>query len=112
MFQLAFDLPYYAWRRSDGPPRTDHRLNAKGDPLRHVHNISFLSWDDSGLYDYLYEAQISCMVAGSDESRWVAYGFVETYFDPDETRKTVLSYYKNNVSDRWMMDPFTNGKTV
>ena len=93
-------------------PRADHRRYGNGDPLRRVRDVSFLNWDDPSLSEYLYEAQISCMVAGSDESRWVAYGFVDTYFDPDEARKTVHSYYQNNISGQGVPDPFTNGKTL
>src|ERR1700761_3946431 len=98
MFQLAFHLPYYAWR-STATPRYDHRRFANGDHLRHVQDISFLDWDDSkgsNRSSYLYESQISCVVAGSDNWTWVAYCFVDTYFDMDDKKDPLISNQKDS----------------
>jgi hypothetical protein len=112
MFQLAFHLPYYVWRSSQ-KLRKDHRQYANGDPLRHSRDVSFLNWKTCGSSGFLYEAQISCVVAGSDEWRWVAYCFVDTYFDADEEGKeTVLSYHEDSLGGEGIRaDPFTFGIT-
>lgn len=34
--------------------------------------------------DYLCEAQVSVLITGSDPWRWVAYCFVDTYFDQED----------------------------
>lgn len=110
MFQLAFHLPYYVWRSAQKASE-DHRQDANATPLRQSRDISFLNWKSSGTSSFLYEAQISCVVAGSDEWRWVAYCFVDTYFDAtSEARETVQSYYDDSQGDEGMLaDPFTFG---
>jgi len=37
----------------------------------------------------LHEAQISCVVTGSDNYRWVAYFFNDIFFEDDENRESV-----------------------
>lgn len=110
MFQLAFHLPYYVWRSSQKACE-DHRRDANASPLRQSRDVSFLNWKSSGSFGFLYEAQISCVVAGSDEWRWVAYCFVDTYFEPpEEGKETVLSYHEESVANGGMhTDPFTFG---
>jgi hypothetical protein len=117
-------MPYYVWR-SSSKPCEDHRQYANGDPLRHSRDVSFLNWKTCGSPGFLYEAQISCVVAGSDEWRWVAYCFVDTYFDAveevdaveeadavEEVRETVLSYHEDSLVPEGMRaDPFTYGVT-
>ena len=34
---------------------------------------------------WMYEAQISLLLVGSDDSRWVGYAFDDTYFNDDKT---------------------------
>ncbi|KAE9375126.1 hypothetical protein N431DRAFT_402425 [Stipitochalara longipes BDJ] len=112
MFQLAFHLPFYAWRISS-KPHQDHRLDANANSLRQSRDVSFLNWkgSDSSERDFLYEAQISCLVAGTDEWRWVAYGFVDTYFDAaDEAKETVKGYHEDATKDGGLhTDPLTFG---
>jgi hypothetical protein len=110
MFQLAFHLPYYVWRRSK-VAQEDPRRNANAKPLRQSRDISFLNWESSGPSDFLYEAQISCVVAGTDHWRWVAYGFVDNYFDPtEEGKETLQSYHEDGELEEGMRaDPFTYG---
>ena len=112
MFQLAFHLPYYVWRSSQKPCE-DHRQYANGDPLRHSQDVSFLEWEAYGSSSFLYEAQISCVVAGLDEWRWIAYCFVDTYFDTLEGGKeTVLSYHEDSLTNKGIRaDPLTFGVT-
>lgn len=110
MFQLAFHLPYYVWRSSQKVCE-DHRRDANANPLRQSRDVSFLDWKGSGPPSFLYEAQISCVIAGSDESRYVAYCFVDTYFDAaEEAKESVLSYHEDSLVDQGMRaDPFTFG---
>jgi hypothetical protein len=110
MFQLAFHIPFYAWRVSD-KAREDHRLDANACRLRQSRDVSFLNWDGLRSSDFLYEAHMSCLVAGSDESRWVAYAFVDTYFDDaEEAKETVEAYHEDSVQDGGLhVDPLTFG---
>lgn len=110
-FRLEFHLPYYAWRHSDNLIQ-DPREYADKDPLRDTRDVSFLHWDiwNTGPA-HLSEAQISCVVAGIDNSRWEAYCFVETYFEPDESKESVLEYYEEaNGAEGMYQDPLTKGK--
>ncbi|KIX03974.1 uncharacterized protein Z518_07527 [Rhinocladiella mackenziei CBS 650.93] len=112
MFRLAFYLPYYALRVSK-EPRNDPRMYGNGNPLRGHTDISFLESKHSELPTFLYEAQISCVVAGSDEWTWIAYCFVDTYFDAEHDRETVSSYYKTGSVDQGItQDPLTRGLTL
>ena len=110
MFQLAFHLPYYVWRGSQKACE-DHRRDTNASPLRQSQDVSFLNWKSSGSPGFLYEAQISFVVAGSDEWRWVAYCFVDTYFDTaEEAKETVLSYHEDSlVAEGMRADPLTFG---
>jgi hypothetical protein len=53
------------------------------------------------------------VVTGSDEWRWVAYCFVDNYFDAtEEARETVLSYHEDSlVAEGMRADPLTFGVT-
>jgi hypothetical protein len=110
IFELAFHLPYYVWR--DSPKaREDHRRDPNGRPLRQSRNVSFLNWTSSGQSSFLYEAQISSLVAGTDETRWIAYAFADNYFDADgEGKETVASYHEDSLDEGGtLMDPLTWG---
>jgi len=111
IFQLAFHLPYYVWRESP-EAREYHRRDANGRPLRQSRDVSFLDWTSSGPSSFLYEAQISGLVAGTDETKWTAYAFVDNYFDVDgEGKETVASYHEDSldVEEGMLMDPLTLG---
>ena len=109
MFQLAFHLPYYVLRKSLKAHK-DHRLHANGRPLRQSQDVSFLDWS-SGSSSFLYEAQVSCLVSGTDDSRWVAYAFVDNYFEVDgDGRETVSSYHEDSLGEGCLrVDPLTFG---
>ncbi|EXJ63273.1 uncharacterized protein A1O5_11594 [Cladophialophora psammophila CBS 110553] len=110
-FQLVFHLPYFAWRRSSTQPRLDDRRYADGRPLRDMVDVSFLDPRQINGRDCLHEAQISCVVAGLDDHRWVAYCFVDTYFDgEDEWRESVVEYHRDRESEYgFNADPLTYG---
>jgi hypothetical protein len=113
MFQLAFHLPYFAWRSPKSAMKAfrDERQDADGNPLRHSQDVSFLNWGDSGRPSFLYEAQISCVVSGPDEWVWDAYFFIDNYFDAgEETQESVQSYHEDSEGEHGtIMDPLTYG---
>ncbi|KAH7363973.1 hypothetical protein BKA65DRAFT_126317 [Rhexocercosporidium sp. MPI-PUGE-AT-0058] len=94
-FALAFHMPFFAWRK-DNSLRLDHRRRADGQPLRRSQNLSFLRQEVEDSFttaeptmECLHEAQISCIVTGSSNYRWVAYFFNEIFFEDDENRESV-----------------------
>ena len=60
-----------------------------GEPLRKRIDLSFLqipTGDSLGQSKHwMYEAQISFLLVGSDDLRWVGYAFDDTYFNDDKT---------------------------
>jgi hypothetical protein len=111
MFQFEVHLPYFVWRRKENH---DHRRDANGSPLRKTQNVSFLNWKNPDRSGFLYEAQISCVVSGRDQYRWLAYCFVDNYFDAgEEERESVLSYHENSLGEGGtLMDPLTYGSST
>ncbi|KIX00328.1 uncharacterized protein Z518_10467 [Rhinocladiella mackenziei CBS 650.93] len=105
-FQLAFHLPYHVWRTS-AEPCHDHRFDKHGEPLRHVKDVSLLNCECDGSKAFIYEAQISCVLAGFDEWRWVAYCFVDSYYD-GEDGETVLQYHRDRMNGMHA-DPLEHG---
>ncbi|KAJ9612901.1 hypothetical protein H2200_002842 [Cladophialophora chaetospira] len=79
-FELSFHLAYFVWRTSE-TERNDHRRFPDGRPLRQSRDISFVRRNKKANAEFLYEGQVSCVIAGHDDSRWVAYCFSDTYFD-------------------------------
>jgi hypothetical protein len=108
MFELSFHLPGLLCRPSH---TTDHRRFENGEPLRRRNDISFLNWEVGLPAEFLYESQVSCVIAGLHEHNWVAYCFVDTYFDGrNEWRETVAEYHKDKISEDGMnADPLTYG---
>jgi hypothetical protein len=85
-FQLDLHLPFFLLRKSTPPEQSVGKVNTK--PPRRWIDLSFLKMDTSESRNQdpnkvwgIHEAQISCVVAGSDDWRWVAYGFVDTEID-------------------------------
>lgn len=65
--------------------------------------------------DYLCEAQVSVLITGSDPWRWVAYCFVDTYFDSEERKESVDSYngeieIVKDSHATWQPDPLIIGE--
>ncbi|KIW28007.1 uncharacterized protein PV07_07699 [Cladophialophora immunda] len=82
-FQLEFHLPYYVWKTS-APRQEDPRHHLDGTPLRQTLDVSFTRWGKSDNAEFLYEAQVSCVVAGLDVKRWTAHCFTDAYFIGDD----------------------------
>ena len=79
--------------------------------MRLSDDVSFLTWQYGEPCSFIYEAQTSCVVSGSDVWRWVAYCFVESYFDVDnEARETVMAYHEDSQNGGFYMDPCTFGR--
>lgn len=111
MFELCFHLPVLLCRASE---TTDHRRSENGKPLRRTLDISFLNLEPGHPDEFLYEAEVSCVIVGLHNHSWVAYCFVDTYFDgSDEGRETVREYCKDKVAEEGAnMDPLTYGKCL
>ncbi|EXJ68617.1 uncharacterized protein A1O5_08411 [Cladophialophora psammophila CBS 110553] len=111
MLKFAFHLPFFALRPSK-TRQTDCRRDRDGMPLRRSQDVSFLDWQGGASPIYLYDAQISCVIAGSDWSRWVAWLFIDTYYldAEDESKEDVLEYHEDSLSPKGMRaDPLTYG---
>jgi hypothetical protein len=85
-FHLDLHLPFFQLRESTPPKQSVGKANTK--PRRQWTDVSFLKVNTSNSQDQeqkvvwgIREAQISCVVAGSDDWRWVGYGFVDTEID-------------------------------
>jgi len=85
-FQLDLHLPFFLLTKSTPPEQSVGKVNTK--PRRRWIDMSFLKMDTSESQNRepkevwgIHEAQISCVVAGSDDWRWVGYGFVDTEID-------------------------------
>jgi hypothetical protein len=86
IFQLDLHLPYFLLKKSTPPERFEGKVNTK--PCRRWIDASFLKLDTSEPRDRqpgevwgIHEAHISCVVTGSDDWRWVAYGFASAETD-------------------------------
>ncbi|KEF57974.1 uncharacterized protein A1O9_05897 [Exophiala aquamarina CBS 119918] len=107
-FELCFHLPVLLCRASE---TIDHRRHENGKPLRRTSDISFLNLEPGRPKEFLYEAEVSCVIAGLHDHSWIAYCFVDTYFDSsNERRETIYEYHKDKVAEAGMnMDPLTYG---
>ncbi|OCK76055.1 hypothetical protein K432DRAFT_307225 [Lepidopterella palustris CBS 459.81] len=95
IFQFEFQLPYFALRTSS--PRTNRSqetVNSKSP--RKWTDLSFLKIRTSKPQNErkygIFDAQISIVICGSDELRWVAYAFADTEFDNENLEDGDFSY--------------------
>ncbi len=59
--------------------------------------------------DFIHEAQISCAITGIDDWRWTAYCFVDTFFDEEDGRESLVQYAEGE-REGFEGDLFTNGE--
>lgn len=91
LFDLDFHIPYYVLKKSrDLVQDSRQKSDAMPEPLRESLALPFLSTPGTesapmGNLYCLYDAQISAVVTGIDDSVWTAYGFVDTYFGSKES---------------------------
>jgi hypothetical protein len=85
-FQLDLHLSFFILSKSTPPEKSEDKFSVK--PRRNWTDLSFLKLDkfefrpqESMEVWGIQEAQISCVVAGSDHWRWVGYGFVDSEVD-------------------------------
>jgi hypothetical protein len=87
-FQLDLHLAFFKLDRSTPPNGFPHEANAK--PRRRWTNLSFMKLETCELQRGdqepnevwgIQEAHISCVVTGTDNWRWIGYGFVDTEID-------------------------------
>jgi hypothetical protein len=88
-FHMAFHLPYFAWRTSSEPAADSReviepRIHPEPRPLRKTYELEFLGLDLPDSRCFIYEAQISVVIAVSTAKSWVAYVCSESYFDSEE----------------------------
>lgn len=102
-FELAFHLPFFVLKDA-GVGQGDHRRDGAGKTLRRSYSVPSINGSATTCSEWLHEAHISCTVTGSDESRWTAYLFADTYyFDPtDEDREDVSEYETDALEDHSM----------
>ncbi|KAH6696411.1 hypothetical protein BKA61DRAFT_662501 [Leptodontidium sp. MPI-SDFR-AT-0119] len=95
IFQLDLHLPFFMLKKETAPEKTSGDGNLTIATKRDWTNLSFLGFPDGKTFNSegkdqgpegmevwgLHEAQISCVVTGSDDSKWVAYGFVDAEID-------------------------------
>ena len=87
-FQLDFHLPFFILSRSPPPLEELGKVNIK--PRRRWTDLSFLNLDNldskaeglaTGEIWGIQDAQISFVIIGYDDWRWVGYGFVDSEVD-------------------------------
>jgi len=108
MYYLAFHLPYYA-TRSSADPVLDLRHDANGRPLRKATDVSFLDPERKNKA-FMYSAHTSCVINGLDLQIWVAYMFVDNFFDGELASDSVQRIERLRQEDDYMVDydPFTS----
>jgi len=79
--------------------------------LRKHYDLSFFDCAGGKPSGFLYEAQISCTITGSDEWTWCGYCLIDNYFDQvDDGKETASQYYDDGQQIEGIYaDPFTYG---
>lgn len=84
MFHLEFNMPYFAFRRSSQKTEPQSNAPLRRRATREWTDVAFLGPAATGdlmtCRCGIHEAQISVVLCGSDDARWVAYAFVDTDF--------------------------------
>ncbi|KLO83363.1 Uncharacterized protein LW93_15033 [Fusarium fujikuroi] len=102
IFGLEFHLQFYVWCEG-GPQFPDLRKKRNGKPLRQSRQPYYLKFGDANEPQvHIYETQVSCLIAGIDEDSWVAYQFVDTYY---QGNASLAQDEENGVKP----DPLTGG---
>ena len=104
MFQLELHLPYLALRQSTKP------AGSHAGRKRQCIDLSFLtrpSNSESSQSRYkIFEAQFSFVISGWEDSRWVAWSFIDNYFEEEEELLDIDGY----PYDRFAEDPISKGE--
>lgn len=106
VFALEFHLHFYVWQEG-GNLRADQRMKQNRKPLRKCFRLLHLCTDNTLKSQiYIHEAQISCLVTGLDKDSWVAYLFIDTYYQEEESSDSVEYYHSQENME---LDPLTGG---
>ncbi|KAE9371903.1 hypothetical protein N431DRAFT_341225 [Stipitochalara longipes BDJ] len=104
-FQLHLHIPFFILSKCSPPKASTSTIETK--PSRRWTDLSFLRLDglksqaqDSTEVWGMQEAQISCVIIGTDDWRWVGYGFVDSEVDGllDECDEEELQF--DQIADR------------
>ncbi|KAF5004128.1 hypothetical protein FDECE_9342 [Fusarium decemcellulare] len=106
-FALEFHLQFYVWREED-TLRQDSRKKRNNKPLRRSFQLHYLDAErqEGSSPVCIYEAQISCLVAGLDNQFWNGYLFIDTYYQEDSSPESVEWY---NSQEAIKTDPLAAG---
>jgi hypothetical protein len=63
----------------------------------------------SSCKDHLYQAQVSFLIAGIDNSSYIGYCFVDTYHNGRDNDESVSNYDTTTPSEAFIMDPASGG---
>lgn len=86
----------------------DKRKRGNGKLLRRSFALRCLDDEENeNLFGiHIHEAQISCLISGLDHDSWVAYLFIDTYYQGQESYESVEYYHSQ---EDFEPDPFTAG---
>lgn len=111
VFQLDLHLSFFILSKSTPPEKSEGNSNLK--PRRNWTDLSFLKLDKSNSPPQepmevwsIQEAQISCVVAGSDHWRWVGYGFVDGEVDGILAESADGDLLQDQIAARWIEASF------
>lgn len=97
IYQLAFHLPYYAWRSSADIPKSS--LSCQGIDVSFLNSIQPEN-------DFIYSGQISCVVTGTSRDKSTVYMLVENRFDNEDSIDHI-EQLNEEVNYEFCYDPFT-----
>lgn len=112
LFALEFHLQFYVWQEGEDLIE-DGRRKRNGKPLRRSRELHDLDVEEDNRSSEIaktnvYEAQISCLVTGLDHDSWIAYLFVDTYYQGDSSYESV-EHYHSKRNTRFRPDPLLAG---
>jgi hypothetical protein len=104
-FQLDLHIQFFILRKSAPPEKSEGEVNKR--PRRLWTDLSFLKLNRFDLQPQkplevwgIQEAQISCVVAGSDHWQWVGYGFVDAEIDGVLAESSDEDLLQDQIADR------------
>ena len=106
-FALEFHIQFYVWKET-GRPLVDERKRRDGKPLRQYRILQWLGAEEDNAGNYVYEAQVSCLITGLDHDSWMAYLFLDTYYQGAKSCESVEHYHSEH-SIHFRADPLTAG---
>ncbi|KIW69377.1 hypothetical protein PV04_05258 [Phialophora macrospora] len=109
-FEFEFHLHHTLTRHSNEPNVDTRRFAAKDTPLREYRNVSYLNLKANRRQTHRYEAQISYLLTGWDESTWDTYCIKDNYFKSGkggESLKEIYEEVSQAADESVAIDPST-----